>query len=84
MWLTKYFSSKIQLRFLMYYLIFNGYFYFVRHTGIHCTLRYLKKMKKKFCLLEKAHKNAKANFDLDLLSHIEAGNYDVNKSKKSS
>jgi len=76
-WLTKYFTSKIQIRFLVYYLNFGSHYHFVRHTGIHCTVRYLKQMRKKLSLLENAHKEAKFNFDLDKLSKIEMGEYET-------
>ena len=76
-WLTKYFTSEIQIRFLVYYLIFGSHYYFVRHTGVYCTSRYLKKMKKKFSNLENAYKKAKLNFDLEKLSQIEMGNYEA-------
>jgi hypothetical protein len=75
LWMTKYFTTSIQKRFLIYFLIFGSCFYFVRHTGIYCTTRYLKKMKKFFYKLQKAHEDAKKNFDLEKLSEIEMGNY---------
>lgn len=74
-WMCKYFKSEIQKRFLIYFLIFRSHFYFTRHTGTYCTKRYLKKMKKFFSFLENEHKKAKENFDLDLLSEIEMGNF---------
>lgn len=77
-WMCKYFTSEIQKRFLIYFLLFKSHFYFVRHTGVYCTERYLKKMKKMFSVLESAHKKAKEDFDLDALSEIEMGNYKIN------
>jgi hypothetical protein len=77
LWMCKYFSSKIQKRFLIYFIIFRSHFYFERHTGIYCTKRYLKQMKKKFSSLEDAHKKAKKEFDLDTLSDIEMGKYKI-------
>lgn len=74
-WMCKYFTSEIQKRFLIYFLIFRSHFYFLRHTGVYCTSRYLKKMKKFFCILEEEHKKAKQNFDLEKLSEIEKGNF---------
>lgn len=74
-WMTRYFTSEIQKRFLIYFLIFKSHYYFVRHTGMHCSSRYLKKMKKFFSFLEDSHKKAKENFDLELLSEIEMGNF---------
>lgn len=75
LWMTKYFTTSIQKRFLIYFLIFGSHFYFNRHTGIYCTIRYLKKMKKMFSKLQKAHENAKINFDLEKLAEIEMGNF---------
>lgn len=75
LWMTKYFTTSVQKRFLIYFLIFGSYFYFVRHTGVYCTSRYLKKMKKFFCNLQKAHEDAKNNFDLEKLAEIEMGNF---------
>lgn len=77
LWMCKYFSSEIQKRFLIYFLIFRSHFYFERHTGICCTKRYLKYMKKKFSALEDAHKKAKEEFDLEVLSNIEMGKYEI-------
>ena len=77
LWMCKYFKSEIQKRFLIYFLIFKSHYYFQRHAGIPCTKRYLKQMKKKFSFLENAHKKAKENFDLDILSKIEMGKYKV-------
>lgn len=76
-WMTKYFTSEIQKRFLIYFLIFRSHYYFVRHTGFYCTKRYLKKMKKYFCNLEEAHEDAKKNFNLEKLSEIEMGKYKI-------
>jgi len=75
LWMTKYFTTSVQRRFLIYFLIFGSHFYFIRHTGVYCTSRYLKKMKKNFCNLQKAHDDAKKNFDLDKLAEIEMGNF---------
>lgn len=72
-WLLKYFKSKIQKRFLVYRLTFNGYYYFMRHTGISCSTRYLEKLNNKMKVLLKLHEEAKSNFDLDFLSQIEMG-----------
>lgn len=72
-WLLKYFKSDIQRRFLKYYFTFGGYYYFRRHTGIFCSMRYLESMKKRLSYLLKLHEDAKSNFDLDLLSEVEMG-----------
>lgn len=76
-WLSKYFKSEFQRRFLIYILTFNGYHYFRRHTGIKCSVRYLKMLKKKYKKLEDAHKKAKEDFDLDTLAKIEMGKYKI-------
>lgn len=73
LWLKKYFKSNIQVKFLSYSLLFDNISYFCRHTGVKCSLRYAKKMKKKYKYLIKSHEEAKKNFDLDLLVAIENG-----------
>lgn len=75
LWLRKYFSSNIQNRFLIYILLFDSVFYFSRHTGISCSQRYLKTMKKRYRYLIKKHDEAKKNFNLDLLVLIENGKF---------
>jgi hypothetical protein len=77
LWMRKYFTTETQSRFLIYFTIFRSHYYFVRHTGVYCTSRYLKKMKKMFSILENAHKKAKEDFDLDVLSEIEMGKYKI-------
>jgi hypothetical protein len=74
-WLKRYFSSFLQISFLSYFLCFRSHFYFNQHTGIVCSKRYLKKMKKKLCLLESIYEKARSNFDLELLEKIEKGKY---------
>lgn len=76
-WLKKYFKTSIQKRFLIYFLIFESHFYFVRHTGIYCSERYLNNMGKKISELQKAHEYAKNNFDLEKLADIEMGKFKV-------
>jgi len=76
-WLKKYFSSFLQIRFLVYFLNFRSHFYFNRHTGVVCSKRYLKKLKKKLFALEIAYENAKKNFDLESLEKLERGKYKI-------
>jgi hypothetical protein len=75
LWLRRYFSSNIQKKFLSYIIIFESGYYFTRHTGIKCSVRYVKKMKKRYFYLVNCHKEAKNNFDLELLANIESGQF---------
>lgn len=79
-YLKKYFKSNLQNKFLCYYLAFGSYYYFSRHSGVKCSLRYLKIMKKKLVFLENLRDKAKKDFDLDLLQNIENGNYKYERS----
>ena len=56
-------------------LLFDSAYYFCRHTGVMCSLRYVKKMKRKYSYLIRKHDEAKKNFDLDLLVLIENGKF---------
>lgn len=82
LWLLKYFSSKIQKRFIIYILIFDSYMYFCRHTGVVCSMRYLKKMKRRFDFFMNLHEKAKKEFNLELLSDLEMGMYNFKKLRK--
>jgi delta-aminolevulinic acid dehydratase/porphobilinogen synthase len=75
LWLKKYFRSYVQINFLSYMLVFDSAYYFCRHTGVKCSLRYIKKMKSKYKFLLKSHEEAKKNFNLDLLVIIENGKF---------
>ena len=79
LWLSRYFSSEIQNRFLIYFLIFGSYMYFNRHAGYVCSMRYLKKMKKKLEYLVNLYENSKKNFDLETLSELEMGTFKLKK-----
>lgn len=72
--MTKYFDTELRFAFLVYFLTFRSAFHFCRHTGFSCSIRYLKRMKKQFLLLEKLHSEAKINLDFEKIANIETGN----------
>lgn len=74
-WLTRYFGTGIRLAFLKYFLIFRGAFHFREHTGFHCSLRYLKNMKRQLVRLEREHDKAKQDLDFELVAKIEMGEH---------
>jgi hypothetical protein len=71
--MTKYFETPIRYNFLLYFLNFRSAFHFCEHTGFVCNLRYVKRMKRQFLMLEKKHIDAKNNLDFELVANIEMG-----------
>jgi hypothetical protein len=78
-WLVNYFKTGVKFKFLVYYSIFRSHYYFSRHTGLHCTARYLCYLKNLLCDLENLHKKSKKDFDLDTLSLLESGKYKIER-----
>ncbi len=74
-YLYKYFKTDVQLAFLKYYHVFGEYTNFSDHTGIHCTLPWLKKLYERVVKLEELHRQTKRDFDLETLARIEKGKY---------
>lgn len=72
-YLEKYFQSDVQRQFLKYYYVFGNSKNFVDHTGCHCTVRWLRCLRRKIEILMKEHAEAKNNFDLERLAIIETG-----------
>lgn len=77
-WMTRYFSTGARLAFLKYFLIFRSSVHFCEHTGFACSLRYVKKMKRTFLILEKEHRLAKEKLDFEKISDLEMGKYKLN------
>ena len=74
--LLNYFRRGIQRQFLFYFYTFDSYRYFQDHTGYICSLRWLKKLKKKYRMLEQVYDKLKNNIsdtNLELLALLETG-----------
>jgi hypothetical protein len=76
-YLIKYFKTPTELQFLRYYLLIGNTTHFSDHTGVHCTDRYLRKLKEKFKLLTGLVNKAKAEMDMTTLAVIKSGKYRV-------
>jgi hypothetical protein len=81
-WMKKYFKTHIQYQFLKYYYSFNEIANFINHTGFFCSVRYLKKMKKKYKILERCHNYFKIKGDFENLSKLESGKLKISFLKK--
>lgn len=82
-----YFRRGIQRQFLFYFFTFQSYRYFEDHTGYICSIRWLKKLKKKYIILEQVYDKLKTEFtdeSLELLAELEVGKikYEYRKFKK--
>jgi len=77
--LLKYFKTDLQRAFLRYYLAVEVVINFVDHTGYYCSDRYLWQQQARLLNVLDAHKQAKENFDLDLVWKIESGKYKCSK-----
>lgn len=78
-YLLNYFDSQIQEAFLKYYFVFQDYKNFTDHTGISAQKKWLQNLHEKLQIIEKAHKQAKSNFDMSGVLEIETGNFKFNK-----
>lgn len=78
-YLLNYFESGIQEAFLKYYFVFHDFKNFTDHTGISVQPKWLRNIHEKLRIIEEAHKQAKANFDMTLVLEIESGNFKFNK-----
>ena len=72
-YLLKYFDTPIQIAFLKYIHVFGDYKNFTDHTGLSCQFKWLKSLYDKLRKIEKMHKEAKSNMDLETLERIETG-----------
>lgn len=77
LFLLKYFTTKIQLAFLRYYLVFGSVANFVDHTGVYCQLRYLLIQERRYHKLLELRQEAKLAMDFDRLWKIENGKQKV-------
>lgn len=76
-WLSKYFKTDVKTAFLKYMLTFGSAFHFMEHTGFRCDLRYVKRMKRLFFLLEDRHEKARSNLDFEAVADLEMGNFRI-------
>ncbi len=79
-YLYKYFVSEIQHAYIKYCHIFGNEVRvkeFMSHTGYVITYRYLVYLRKMYGKIEQAHKEAKNNFDFNMINKIENGEFDV-------
>ena len=72
-YLFKYFNTPLQIAFLKYFHLFGDYSNFVDHTGLSCQIKWLKSLHSKLQKIEKMHKEARFNMDIETLARIESG-----------
>jgi hypothetical protein len=80
-WLLKYFHYPVQKLFALYYSIFRDVWHFTERTGYYGAKRWLFTLRRKFETLLKMHKDAKKNFDFELVNCLETGKYRFKKRK---
>lgn len=74
-YLLKYFTGKLSRSIVTYYLIFGTVTYFMEHTGIKTTSRYLKMIISQARKIEAAFEAAKANSNIEKIAEIKSGNW---------
>lgn len=70
-----YFSGPISSDFLKYFSMFRSVAHFSEHVGRPCSMRWVRRMKKRFVCLQSAREEAKKNMDFELLAEIEMGKF---------
>lgn len=81
-YLLKYFTNKIQVAFLRYYMIFGTKKNFTHHTGYACSEALLYRFEKRYKLLTNLYEKSKSSFSEDglkVLSLIESGKFNLRK-----
>lgn len=84
-YLLKYFTGKLQVAFLRYYLVFGNVRNFTDHTGYSCSNGLLFRFLKRFRGLTNLYEKSKSNLSEDglkTLSLIESGKFNLSKLKK--
>ena len=84
-YLLKYFTSKLQVAFLRYYMVFGNKKHFKDHTGYSCAERLLDRFENRYKCLTKIYDKAKSSLSEDglkTLSLIESGKFNLTKLKK--
>lgn len=84
-YLRQYFTTRIEIRFLVYYVelidlyrsVSFPYFLqnFIDHTGTQCSRRWMQIMLRRVKTIERELASATKNADLDKVSEIKSGNF---------
>jgi hypothetical protein len=77
--LEAYFKTKVQSRFLSYYLCMGSYQCFAEHTGSIASRVFCFKMAKKCDWLLAAFRKAQSDMDLDVISSLHDKKYELPK-----
>jgi hypothetical protein len=83
-YLLKYFTSKLQVSFLRYYMIFGSYKNFINHTGFKCNESLLERFERRYRQLTAVYDKAKTSMTeegLKTLDLIESGKFNLTKLK---
>lgn len=84
-YLLKYFKTKLQQQFLVYYVLFGdlleqrgvSVFYecFMEHTGIDCTKKMLRRYIKRYKWIERHIEKCKKEGDIETIADIKSGKF---------
>jgi hypothetical protein len=83
-YLLKYFTGKLQVSFLRYYMVFGTKKNFIDHTGLKCNESLLIRFEKRYKQLTALYDWAKKSLteeSLKTLSLIESGKFNLTKLK---
>lgn len=84
-YLLKYFTGKLQIAFLRYYMVFGNKKNFCHHTGYRCSEGLLCRFEQRYKLLTNLYEKSKSSFSEDglkILSLIESGKFNLRNLKK--
>lgn len=70
-YLLHYFATDIRLAFLRYYMVFRETRNFTDHTGVACSRRFVKRMRREYERLTTAYGSAKASLSEDGLHTLQ-------------
>lgn len=74
-WMAHYFGEGACADFLKYFSIFGSVVHFSEHVGRPCSIRWARRMKRRFVGLQKARREARESMDIELLADIEMGKF---------
>lgn len=74
-WMVSYFNEGMCADFLKYFSLFGSVVHFSEHVGKPCSIRWVRRMKRRFVALEKARIEARRDMDIELLADIESGKF---------
>ena len=72
-YLFKYFHTKVQKDFLIYYIIFNNFQRFPQHTGNAISYRWCQGLRARYKFIENELAKANDDGDLDKIVEIKSG-----------